>query len=1031
MVSWTSGQDSTVSGYDPITKQTKDGIGLLTYNGTIDLNMKTRGFPPDSVIGTQVPASAYPGVRVEAKLTFTSADVAGKPSGWVMGAVAGMAHAGVFPPGVTPTPEQILLNCLDIPVSLGHFNSPSGHGVGSWSLANFESLYGHIISGGGAFKPAPNTKYWLTVVPAYIAPSTGGYLNPREYVRLAVRQIPGSTGRAISLWGNQIPLAPTITSPATGVVKNPGEVLTLSVQPNDPDAAFPDDPDRLNKDVAGVSFEYAPLPPPGGTPEWRYLSYTPVSGSPPLASSRRGSPPVHPEITTALGLPVKCGGDERPPGHGYLPGGTWLVRARTMDFGHPYPSLTANPSDTGSFSAWSQPVQITVAAQVPPPLPLGPRDRLAIPEASGATLSWQYRNSHVPTKAQAFKVVQIRKFGDQTWATVEASQGSQTSVHTNPVVPPVTIVHDPCTSLTGWTARPGNAPSGSPTISVVTGAVSGVSASRSGVSGVTNSNVVIGRESLAVTAPTSRISIQGHLVRNGPRARVDGEPRYAVTARLLTAAGVEVGSYLVEQSGTDNDMSDTALTSPRDWSITLEAGGAFDVIEFSLVGTGSSQLVIKDLLIETTPRGFDLEATAEYEWRVRALDTDGETSDFSTPARFWAVPNPAQGGNRPVPANTVAGATLGCGTHRAFIYRRGGLVRIGEVTGVTSLNWARVRDDISDASVTVKNWSIDCGNLLSSLKTWAYELVIFRDNGYSVDRVWEGPITALTYEADAVTIKARDMMAFAYRKIIKRGMSDRGSSVVARASQIIQDVFAPDDPNLLQYLKPIHRGDDAKQSRSVPAYSRTAFEEIDDMASNSGLDYTVVGRAILLWGTKHRIGTLPEFRDENLGNAPIVSEYGMSFANRYVVSDGNGLWGEASALDPDGSSPYGVVEMLSSSWATDSETDSGTFTAEQRQRVIEQFDTYASHSLSSRNPPPVVVRVPDNTTLNPNTVLSIQQLVPGVVVPLRSVNTLRKVVASQKLDSVSVTEEAGKETISIVLSPFSRDDANTGEVETE
>ena len=203
------------------------------------------------------------------------------------------------------------------------------------------------------------------------------------------------------------------------------------------------------------------------------------------------------------------------------------------------------------------------------------------------------------------------------------------------------------------------------------------------------------------------------------------------------------------------------------------------------------------------------------------------------------------------------------------------------------------------------------------------------------------------------------------------------------------------------------------------------------MASNSGLDYTVVGRAILLWGTKHRIGTLPEFRDENLGNAPIVSEYGMSFANRYVVSDGNGLWGEASALDPDGSSPYGVVEMLSSSWATDSETDSGTFTAEQRQRVIEQFNTYASHSLSSRNPPPVVVRVPDNTTLNPNTVLSIQQLVPGVVVPLRSVNTLRKVVASQKLDSVSVTEEAGKETITIVLSPFSRDDANTGEAEAE
>jgi hypothetical protein len=33
------------------------------------------------------------------------------------------------------------------------------------------------------------------------------------------------------------------------------------------------------------------------------------------------------------------------------------------------------------------------------------------------------------------------------------------------------------------------------------------------------------------------------------------------------------------------------------------------------------------------------------------------------------------------------------------------------------------------------------------------------------------------------------------------------------------------------------------------------------------------------------------------------------------------------------------------------------------------------------------------------------------------------VVASQKLDSVKVVEEAGKESVSITVSPFSRDDA--------
>jgi hypothetical protein len=294
--------------------------------------------------------------------------------------------------------------------------------------------------------------------------------------------------------------------------------------------------------------------------------------------------------------------------------------------------------------------------------------------------------------------------------------------------------------------------------------------------------------------------------------------------------------------------------------------------------------------------------------------------------------------------------------------------------------------------------------------------------------VWEGPITLLTYEVDKVTIDAKDVMGYAYRRIIKQAMTDsgtgNGTTVVDRARRVLQNVFAPDDPNVLAYLQVLARDDDAMQYRSTPAYSRTAYEEIDDMAANAGLDYTAVGRSIMLWGTKHRIGTLPEFKDEDLGASPIVSEYGMSFANRYAVSDGNGVWGEATRLDDSGNDEtYGLVEMLSSTWASDSENESGTYTQEGLQTVIESFKSFAERSISDRYPPPVVVRIPDNTTLNPGAVVSIQHLVPGVVIPLRSTSTLRTVVASQKLDSVKVVEEAGKESVSITVSPFSRDDA--------
>lgn len=454
-------------------------------------------------------------------------------------------------------------------------------------------------------------------------------------------------------------------------------------------------------------------------------------------------------------------------------------------------------------------------------------------------------------------------------------------------------------------------------------------------------------------------------------------------------------------------------------------------VQMRKVGESSwTDLLVDDASSSATHVITDLDAGRAYEWRVQVVDTDGVRSDWSQVGRFWAVVPPGSGGVQPLPSGTIDGATLGCGTHRAFVYRRGGERLVGEITEITSLEWERVRDEISVSKIKVTGWSKDCGALLAILQPWAYEVVIFRDNGFSQDRVWEGPITLLTYEADSVTIQCRDVMAYAYRRIIKQTMTDTatGATVVDRAKRILQNVFAPDDPNLLGYLTPLVRSDDARQRRSIPAYARTAYEEIDDMAANAGLDYTAVGRRIMLWGTRHRIGTLPEFRDSDLGHAPIVSVYGMSFANRYVVADGNGLWGEATeGLDPvSGNDPnYGLVEILSSSWAADAEAESGEITAESQANNITSFKQFAQRAISDRNPPPVVVRVPDNTSLNPDAAVSIQHLIPGVVIPLRSTGGLRSVVASQKLDSVRVSEQGGLESITVTMSPFSRDDANT------
>jgi hypothetical protein len=66
----------------------------------------------------------------------------------------------------------------------------------------------------------------------------------------------------------------------------------------------------------------------------------------------------------------------------------------------------------------------------------------------------------------------------------------------------------------------------------------------------------------------------------------------------------------------------------------------------------------------------------------------------------------------------------------------------------------------------------------------------------------------------------------------------------------------------------------------------------------------------------------------------------------------------------------------------------------------------------------MVARVPDNTRLNPDGVLSIDDLVPGVWVPLSVSVPGRTLTQVQKLDKMSVEETAGEgEVIKVTLSP--------------
>ena len=428
----------------------------------------------------------------------------------------------------------------------------------------------------------------------------------------------------------------------------------------------------------------------------------------------------------------------------------------------------------------------------------------------------------------------------------------------------------------------------------------------------------------------------------------------------------------------------------------------------------------------------------EYEWEVRTYDHLGNVSDWSNSAKFWAISTPGSAaGPDPIPEFGVPQGVLGCGEYRVFVYEQGGERMLGEIHAIATMTFTRVRDDISVANLSTNGLGdADCCGFYSTIRSWMHELVIFRDGV----RVWEGPITRITYTTTDVEFEARDVMVYVYRRIMREGFNDSyriiernpdGSvksalglfPVVARAEQIIANALAPYDPNVLPYLTTITSVADANESKSVPDWSTTAWEQVDQLAATSGLDYTVVGRRILLWDTHTPVGRLPTMTDGDFSDSPVVSEYGMQGATFLAVTNGSGIVGTHQVGNKDRPAgepyyyPYGPLEMLSSSYNDTAAASTETLTREALATLVQGLSEQAKRNISGRFPIPLIVRVPDNSSLSPECAVGFQQLIPGVWIPLRASGTCRTVTQWQKLDSVSVSLDESGEKVAVVLSP--------------
>lgn len=384
---------------------------------------------------------------------------------------------------------------------------------------------------------------------------------------------------------------------------------------------------------------------------------------------------------------------------------------------------------------------------------------------------------------------------------------------------------------------------------------------------------------------------------------------------------------------------------------------------------------------------------------------------------------------------------LYCQTHTVAVYDRGGRRIVGNLESLTRVHYTRLRDDISEALIQITQPSRGCYQLINDISCNRHELVIFRGG----ERVWEGPITRIARHRDMVEIDAKDIVHYLYRtachethdnaaywvpdeKDTAATFTDNTGLVVDRVHEVLTTELARKEAlnppvNILPHLTRVRAANPANErecNRKTLPYTLSVYDDMEALATYGGLDYVAVGRRLIISDNRVPIGQTPTISENDIMSEVVVTSYGMeSFTRAFVSGDvdqnGNimagiypplGGTGDLTADEIAAIDYYGEWENVEQMFDEDS-TESPTQNS---------LDNAAELNMSGRLPVPTLVRIPENSRLNPNGVLSLEDLVPGVLVPVRANLNSIVITQYQKLDSVTV-EETGEdgESISITL----------------
>lgn len=370
--------------------------------------------------------------------------------------------------------------------------------------------------------------------------------------------------------------------------------------------------------------------------------------------------------------------------------------------------------------------------------------------------------------------------------------------------------------------------------------------------------------------------------------------------------------------------------------------------------------------------------------------------------------------------------------HTAAIYDRGAKTRIGPLRDLSSVDWNRIRSGVSDSEILITGKACDVqAETIRKIQPRRHELVIFRGE----ERVWEGPIIQVSTRSTSARIIAKDVGEYLYGTALSKAWPSAAgggtSNMLTRIDQMIRHELTAaynmivktggaaqnitvarweqlDPPvNLLPFLE-VRTGSVITTSNTEP-FEMTLGDHLANLLE-SGVDMTAIGRKLLFWDSAVAIGRTKQLTESDFYGDPEVIVSGADYLAINHVSPQQAFGGTPTVGNA------GKVDDYYGAWTgihTADNEDGGTEEAPNQDAMNSQ----AQRGLVGKFPVPIELRMPGGAGLRLSNDLGIQNLVPGVEMPLLAQVNLHKLSQMQVLDKVKVTETAAGETIGITLVP--------------